>query len=111
MKATGGRLCGQIRYEVNSDTFIAVRCHCRDCQYVSGGEPTAAVAFPSNAVRTVKGLARVFNTYADSGDASFQSVLRRLRLSRLGLTAVKNVRDSVGLTLFRGALRLSMLTF
>src|SRR5215469_4858354 len=38
MKATGGCLCGQIRYEVNSDTFIEVRCHCRDCQYVSGGE-------------------------------------------------------------------------
>jgi len=73
MKATGGCLCGQIRYEVNYDTFIAGRCHCRDCQYVSGGEPTAAVAFPSNAVRTVKGLARVFNTYADSGTRVFRA--------------------------------------
>jgi hypothetical protein len=73
MRATGGCLCGQIRYEVDSDTFIAVRCHCRDCQYVSGGEPTVAVAFPSNAVRTVKGLARVFNTYADSGTRVFRA--------------------------------------
>ena len=73
MKATGGCLCGQIRYEVNYDTFIAGRCHCRDCQYVSGGEPTAAVAFPSNAVRTVKGLARVFNTCADSGTRVFRA--------------------------------------
>jgi len=76
MKATGGCLCGQIRYEVNYDTFIAGRCHCRDCQYVSGGEPTAAVAFPSNAVRTVKGLARVFNTYADSGTRVFRAFCR-----------------------------------
>ena len=51
---------------MNSDTFIAVRCHSRDCQYVSGGEPTVAVGFLSNAVRTVKGRVRVFNTYADS---------------------------------------------
>jgi len=73
MRATGGDLCDQIRYEVNYDTFIAVRCHCRDWRYVSGGEPTVAVAFPSFAVRTVKGLARVFNTCADSGTRVFRA--------------------------------------
>ena len=73
MKATGGCLCGQIRYEVDSDTFIAVSCHCRDCQYVSGGEPAVAVAVPADTVRTVKGHARVFNTTADSGTRVYRS--------------------------------------
>ena len=73
MKATGGCLCGQIRYEVDSDTFIAVSYHCRDCQYVSGGEPAVAVAVPADTVRTVKGHARVFNTTADSGARVYRS--------------------------------------
>lgn len=73
MKATGGCLCGQIRYEVDADTFRAVSCHCRDCQYVSGGEPAVVVTFPSAAVHTVKGQARVFQTTADSGTRVYRS--------------------------------------
>ena len=73
MKGTGGCLCGQIRYEVNSDTFIAVSCHCRDCQYVSGGEPAVVVAVPSDTVRTLKGHARVFSTTAESGGRVYRS--------------------------------------
>src|SRR5215469_8779342 len=73
MKATGGCLCAQIRYEVESDTFIAVSCHCRDCQYVSGGEPTVAIAVPADTVRTVKGHPGVFNATADSGTRVYRS--------------------------------------
>ena len=34
MKATGGCLCGHIRSELNSYSFIGVSCHDRDCQHV-----------------------------------------------------------------------------
>ena len=79
MKATGGCLCGQIRYEVDSDTFIAVSCHCRDCQYVTGGEPAVAIAVPADTVRTVKGHASRLQYYRRFGNARLQIVLRRLR--------------------------------
>ena len=47
---TGGCLCGKIRYEAEVELFLAIRCHCRDCQYVSGGEPAALVSFARGAL-------------------------------------------------------------
>lgn len=69
---SGGCLCRQIRYEAEGQPFIALRCHCRDCQYVSGGEPAAVVSFPRSAIR-VEGEPRVFWSRADSGVGVFRS--------------------------------------
>ncbi len=73
MKFAGGCLCGQIRYEVNGDSFLALRCHCRDCQYVSGGEPAAVLAAPADSVRCLQGEPRVFRSKADSGAGVYRS--------------------------------------
>jgi hypothetical protein len=70
---SGGCLCGEIRYEINGEPFIALRCHRRDCQYVSGGEPAAVVSFPSDGVHCVRGEARVYWAKADSGTRVFRS--------------------------------------
>ncbi len=32
----GGCLCGSIRYTVSGDPFIAVACHCKQCQLRTG---------------------------------------------------------------------------
>jgi hypothetical protein len=69
----GGCLCGAIRYEIESDSSLAAFCHCRDCQYVSGGAPAAVVVFPSDAVRVVRGKERVFWNKADSGARVYRS--------------------------------------
>ena len=69
---TGGCLCGKIRYEADAEWFLAIRCHCRDCQYVSGGEPTAAFSVALGALR-VQGEPRVYRSKADSGVAVFRS--------------------------------------
>jgi hypothetical protein len=37
-KLTGGSLCGAVRY-ISGAVQIEFSCHCRDCQYVSGGAP------------------------------------------------------------------------
>jgi hypothetical protein len=68
----GGCLCGKIRYEADGESFIAVRCHCRDCQYISGGEPAVVIAVARGALR-IQGEPRVFRSKADSGVAVFRS--------------------------------------
>ena len=69
---TGGCLCGKIRYEAEVESFLAIRCHCRDCQYVSGGEPAAVVSFARDALR-VQGEPRTYRSKTDSGVAFFRS--------------------------------------
>ena len=69
---TGGCLCGTIRYEAEVEWFLAIRCHCRDCQYVSGGEPAAVISVARGALR-VLGEPRVYRSKADSGGAVFRS--------------------------------------
>ena len=56
---TGGCLCGKIRYEAEVESFLAIRCHCRDCQYVSGGEPAAVVSFARDALGFKANRARI----------------------------------------------------
>lgn len=34
---TGGCACGAIRYQFSGAPIAALNCHCRECQYASGG--------------------------------------------------------------------------
>ena len=47
---TGGCQCGAIRYAVTDEPITAATCHCRDCQYSSGGAPAHALLFPAGSV-------------------------------------------------------------
>jgi hypothetical protein len=42
-------------------------CHCRDCQYASGGSHTTAVVVPAAAFKLTKGAPRRFYVTGDSG--------------------------------------------
>ena len=72
-RITGGCLCGAVRYESGGPALMALRCHCRDCQYLSGGEPADALVVPSASLRRVKGEDRFYWTHADSGTRVFRS--------------------------------------
>lgn len=39
MTLTGGCYCGEVRYKVTSRPLLSAQCHCRPCQYISGGGP------------------------------------------------------------------------
>jgi hypothetical protein len=52
---TGGCLCGAIRYEVKGQPKFSLSCHCRDCQYVSGGAPAHVMIMRSNDVAITRG--------------------------------------------------------
>ena len=46
MSLTGRCYCGALRYEVSGDPIFQIQCHCRECQYISGGAPNMAIGFP-----------------------------------------------------------------
>jgi hypothetical protein len=39
MKFEGGCYCGKIRYAAEGKPRLKAQCHCRECQYISGGAP------------------------------------------------------------------------
>jgi len=52
---TGGCACRAIRYECNAEPIVMGKCHCRDCQQISGGAFVPFVIVPSEAFRLTRG--------------------------------------------------------
>ena len=50
-KVVGGCLCSAIRYSVAAEPLAAAACHCRDCQYVSGGAEANVLIVPTAALQ------------------------------------------------------------
>ena len=45
MKVAGGCYCGEIRFEAEGALEAAFQCHCRECQYITGGNPNIVMVF------------------------------------------------------------------
>ena len=60
MKTTGRCYCGSLKYEISGQAEAAFQCHCRECQYITGGNPNIVMVFPKNAFRYVEGNAKKF---------------------------------------------------
>ncbi len=60
MTIQGGCYCGAIRYEVTGEPEGALQCHCRECQYITGGNPNIIMVFASNGFRFTKGEPKAF---------------------------------------------------
>jgi hypothetical protein len=60
MAVTGGCYCGEVRYEVDGPQEAAFQCHCRECQYLTGGNANIVVVFAKSDFRYTKGLASSF---------------------------------------------------
>ena len=63
----GGCVCGAIRYECSAEPIMMFKCHCRDCQRVTGGGFVAGLVVPASAFRLTKGRPRYHFTPSLAG--------------------------------------------
>ena len=63
----GGCACKAIRYEASAEPMAVMNCHCRACQYASGGGYTTAVVLPPGTLKVTKGKAKGYSSKGDSG--------------------------------------------
>ena len=55
MKLEGGCYCGAMRYKVEGEPIMAAQCHCRECQYITGGSPNVFIIMPADGFAYTKG--------------------------------------------------------
>jgi hypothetical protein len=68
MKIDGGCYCGSVRYTAEGEPLGALQCHCRECQYITGGNPNVIMVMPESGFRFLKGEPKSF-TRTDIADA------------------------------------------
>jgi len=60
MRLEGGCYCGDIRYLSTGELEASVQCHCRECQYITGGNPAVFIVVPLGEFRFTKGTPSEF---------------------------------------------------
>jgi hypothetical protein len=60
MKIEGGCYCGNLRFLAEGDPLFKGQCHCRECQYISGGHPNAVMGMPAASFKYTKGASKPF---------------------------------------------------
>jgi hypothetical protein len=60
MKLEGGCYCGQVRYVAEGEPMRKGQCHCRECQFITGGAPNMFVVMPSAGFAYTRGAPKQF---------------------------------------------------
>ena len=55
MRVTGGCYCGTLRYVAEGEPRMRAQCHCRECQYMTGGGPNYFMMLPADQFRYEQG--------------------------------------------------------
>ncbi len=61
MKLEGGCYCGKLRYAAEGKAIMKAQCHCRECQYISGGAPNMFMLMPTEGFSYTKGTPKQFS--------------------------------------------------
>lgn len=65
---SGGCSCGTIRYECSAEPIAMLNCHCRQCQYASGGAFSGGFFVNRPSFKLLKGKPKYYELVADSGN-------------------------------------------
>ncbi len=60
MKLVCGCYCGAVRYVAEGEPMLRAQCHCRECQYISGGSPNMFMLMPPDGFSYSKGTPKQF---------------------------------------------------
>ena len=60
MDFSGRCYCGDVQYEASGDPAIKVQCHCRECQYISGGSANVTIGMPEAGFKYTQGTPKQF---------------------------------------------------
>lgn len=60
MNHAGRCYCGAIRYEVSMAPVFNLQCHCRECQYISGGAPNLCLGIPQSGFHYLAGVPKTY---------------------------------------------------
>lgn len=60
MTENGRCYCGSVRYEISVAPVLNAQCHCRECQYISGGSPNVCLGIPESGFRYTSGTPRSY---------------------------------------------------
>ena len=55
MKIEGGCYCGEVPESFEGEPGPAMQCHCRECQYITGGNPYVFVMIPEAGLQFTQG--------------------------------------------------------
>ena len=61
MRLEGGCYCGALRYVAEGDPMMKAQCHCRECQYITGGAPNLFIAMPAGGHSYTRGEPKGFS--------------------------------------------------
>lgn len=61
MALEGGCYCGAVRYKAEGEPMMKAQCHCRECQYISGGAPNMFTLMPVDGFSYTKGVPKQFS--------------------------------------------------
>jgi hypothetical protein len=56
----GDAIVAALNMKLTGQAEAAFQCHCRECQYITGGNPNIVMVFPKNAFRYVEGNPKKF---------------------------------------------------
>ncbi len=60
MNVEGGCYCGQVRYRAEGEPLFKGQCHCRECQYITGGMPNVVMGMSESGFAYSQGSPKSF---------------------------------------------------